>query len=38
MKIAIIFIILLTILFPSIVHSVEIFGCIKLENFKISVY
>lgn len=32
MKIAITFIILLTTLFPSIVHSGEIFGCIKLEK------
>lgn len=30
MKIAIMFIILLTTLFPTIVHSGEIFGCIKL--------
>lgn len=30
MKIAILFIILLTTLFPSIVYSGEIFGCIKL--------
>jgi hypothetical protein len=34
MKIAIMFILLLTPLFPSIVHSGEIFGCIKLgKNF-----
>ena len=36
MKIAIMFIILLTTLFPSIVHSGEIFGCIKLENINLE--
>jgi hypothetical protein len=32
MKIAVMYIILLTMLFPTIVHSGEIFGCIKLEK------